>query len=410
MVKFLYHGGLVRSNFKTFENSAVGSKGGRGKVMSTVDDLSKRILADVVTDFRAKNLGTSALNNEYVGPSIAALEMKFCADGPHSKVDFDLALKQLEESKFVNTGPMVPHDNPPGSSLVFMGGRSKRKFVYLTEKGYRAAQKLVSKPRPPAPSVQEHGSGDADRKFARLAIDEARKSVPEPDGRSHPKVGAVVVKNGKLLSTAYRGERSENHAEYIALEKKLTDESVAGATVYTTLEPCTTRNHPKIPCADRLIERKVARVVIGMLDPDDRISGKGQRKLRRAGIVTDLFSHDLAMEVEELNRDFTRYCEQQDQARPIPQNPKASPSIADEKVAAILSYRGKPVTVMNHPKSGRYQGLDSYWPHETIVADCTSLFITLKDATGQQYSFPLDQVDVNFDNEKKRLRLQIDRY
>src|SRR5437773_6605779 len=287
----------------------------RGKTMNTVDDLSKQILADVATDFRARNLGTSALRKGYVGPAIAELELKYCAEGRYSKVDFDLALKQLEESKFIDTGPMAPFENKPDSIFMVMGVFSKRKFVYLTEKGYKAAQRFTAKPRPPAPSVQERGSGDADRKFARLAIDEARKSVPEPDGRSHPKVGAVVVKNGKLLSTAYRGERPENHAEYIALEKKLTDEAVAGATVYTTLEPCTTRNHPKIPCADRLIERKVARVVIRMLDPDDRISGKGQRKLRRAGIVTDLFPHDLAMEVEELNRDFTRYCEQQEQAR-----------------------------------------------------------------------------------------------
>jgi len=278
--------------------------------MNTVDDLAKQILAGLVDDFRAKNLGTSALNKEYVGPSIAELGEKYCADGPYSKVDFDLALKQLEESKLVKTGPMVPYKNTPGSSLVIAVLFSKREFVYLTEKGYKVAQKFPANPRAPAPRVQEHGSGDADRKFARLAIDEARKSVPEPDGRSHPKVGAVVVKNGKLLSTAYRGERPENHAEYIALEKKLADEAVAGATVYTTLEPCTTRNHPKIPCADRLIERKVARVVIGMLDPDDRISGKGQRKLRRAGIETALFPHDLAMEVEELNREFTRFCEQ----------------------------------------------------------------------------------------------------
>src|SRR5579859_71782 len=149
-----------------------------------------------------------------------------------------------------------------------------------------------------------------DRKFARMAIDEARKSVGEKDDRVHPKVGAVVVKDGRVLSTAHRGEQPGNHAEFVALEKKLSDEAVAGATVYTTLEPCTTRNHPKIPCAERLIERRVARVVIGMLDPDDRISGKGVRKLRKAGIETVLFPHDLAMEAEELNREFTRFREQ----------------------------------------------------------------------------------------------------
>ena len=63
---------------------------------------------------------------------------------------------------------------------------------------------------------------------------------------------------------AHRGESPKSHAEYIALDDKLSDDLVAGATVYTTLEPCTTRKRPKIPCARRLIDRKVARVVIGM--------------------------------------------------------------------------------------------------------------------------------------------------
>ena len=145
-----------------------------------------------------------------------------------------------------------------------------------------------------------------DRKFARLAVEQARKSNAENDGRAHPLVGALVVKDGKILATAHRGEAEGNHAEYIALERRLADTSIVGATVYTTLEPCTTRNHPKIPCAARLIERKVRRVVIGMLDPDPRITGRGQRKLRSANIITDLFPHDLMSEVEDLNREFTR--------------------------------------------------------------------------------------------------------
>lgn len=253
-------------------------------------------------------------------------------------------------------------------------------------------------------------SQDDDRTFAVLAIQEARQSVPESDGRPHPKVGAVVVKNGKVLSSAHRGERPENHAEYIALEKKLPDEAVAGATVYTTLEPCTTRNHPKIPCADRLIERKVARVVIGMLDPDDRISGKGQRKLRKAGIITDLFPHDLAMEVEELNREFTRYCEQPRQVATSAASSVTPPhqGSGETKLGTILSYKGKAVTVVNRTKTGPYFS-ESYWPYETFVEDCNSLWVTLKNEGGPT-SFPLSQVQVSFDNEKKRLRLEIDRY
>jgi len=125
--------------------------------MSTVDDLAKQILADVVADFRAKKLGSQALNDGYVGESIAALEMKYCADGSNSKVDFDLALKQLEASKFVDTGPMVPYENPPGSRVVVIAIFSKREFVYVTEKGYKAAQKSTAKPRSPAPSVHISG-------------------------------------------------------------------------------------------------------------------------------------------------------------------------------------------------------------------------------------------------------------
>ncbi len=126
---------------------------------------------------------------------------------------------------------------------------------------------------------------DDDRRFALLAIEEARKSVAE-DKRPHPKVGAVVVKDGKILGKAHRGENLKSHAEYIALERKLPNEILVGATVYTTLEPCTTRRHPKIPCARRLVERNVTRVVIGMLDPNRDIGGLGVELLNDAGIET----------------------------------------------------------------------------------------------------------------------------
>ncbi len=144
-----------------------------------------------------------------------------------------------------------------------------------------------------------------DMEFARIAVEEARKSVPEDD-RIHPKVGVVVVKEERVLAMAHRGESPACHAEFVALEQKLRDESLSGATVYTTLEPCTTRSHPKIPCASRLAERRVDRVVIGMLDPNPTICGKGQMALRDARIATVFFPRELMAEVEELNREFVR--------------------------------------------------------------------------------------------------------
>jgi len=152
------------------------------------------------------------------------------------------------------------------------------------------------------------GLSSDDIRFATLAVDEARKSIEEGGARPKPKVGAVIVKEGKVLAKAHRGETPylANHAEYIALEKKLKDEVLIGSVVYTTLEPCTTRNPPKVPCAERLVDRRIGRVVIGTLDPDPRITGRGILLLRNAGIAIDLFPPELMSQLEELNRDFTR--------------------------------------------------------------------------------------------------------
>jgi len=161
---------------------------------------------------------------------------------------------------------------------------------------------------PAAETEQDEGNdNDLDRKFMERAVEEARKSRTE-DNRVHPKVGVVIVKDGKELAVAYRGELKEGeHAEFTAMEGKLPYVEIAGATVYTTLEPCTSRNHPKLPCAVRLIERKVKRVVIGMHDPNPTISGKGFLKLRDANIAIDLFPPDLMSKIEEMNREFIRH-------------------------------------------------------------------------------------------------------
>lgn len=145
-----------------------------------------------------------------------------------------------------------------------------------------------------------------DRDLATLAIKEARRSTPEP-GKMTPFVGAVAAREGQLLGAAHRGEaKAGQHAEFTLLEGKPSGAVLAGATVFSTLEPCVKRGAGKVPCPERLVERGIARVVIGTLDPNPDIRGHGVLALRRARVAVDFFPPDLVTELEELNRDFFR--------------------------------------------------------------------------------------------------------
>ena len=118
----------------------------------------------------------------------------------------------------------------------------------------------------------------------------------------NPMVGAVIVKDGRIIGEGYHIRAGEGHAEVNAFKNAAED--VTGATMYVTLEPCS--HYGKTPpCADKIVEKKIGRVVVGALDPNPLVAGRGIEKIRNAGIpvVTGV----LAEESIALNEVFMKY-------------------------------------------------------------------------------------------------------
>jgi pyrimidine deaminase RibD-like protein len=148
---------------------------------------------------------------------------------------------------------------------------------------------------------------EKDHEYMKLAFELSRLCKTEEDGRVHPCVGAVVVRpNGDLIKRAYRGQKVVGrHAEQEALLDQPSD-VLEGAIVYTTLEPCTVRGQQE-PCSSRLIRARVSEVVIGMLDPNRDIRGKGWCELEDKGIKVRYFDYDIARQIHALNQEFIDY-------------------------------------------------------------------------------------------------------
>lgn len=121
----------------------------------------------------------------------------------------------------------------------------------------------------------------------------------------YPRVGAVIAKAGKILSTGHRGEIKRRHAERVAIEK-LAPGDLIGSTMYTTLEPCVELHDEQdiSSCADLIASSGIREVVIGVLDPNGSIYSQGFRRLLQNNISVKFFTRNLREAIEEETFDF----------------------------------------------------------------------------------------------------------
>ena len=142
-----------------------------------------------------------------------------------------------------------------------------------------------------------------DRYFMSRAIELSQNGIGAT--KTNPLVGCVIVRNEKIIGEGYHKVFGSCHAEVNAInDAKAKGENLDGATLYVNLEPCS--HYGKTPpCADRIIEERITRVVIGNCDPFEKVSGRGIERLRNAGIEVEVGV--LKEECEKLNERYFTY-------------------------------------------------------------------------------------------------------
>jgi len=136
--------------------------------------------------------------------------------------------------------------------------------------------------------------------FMRLAMQLALKA--KGNTSPNPMVGAVAVKNNRIVGKGYHAKAGLAHAEIVALDEA--GESARGATLYVSLEPCA-HFGKTAPCVDRIIKSGVNRVLVGMGDPNPLNNGKGTQILRQHGIRVEVGF--LEKELRKMNEVFIKY-------------------------------------------------------------------------------------------------------
>src|SRR5207302_4638659 len=123
----------------------------------------------------------------------------------------------------------------------------------------------------------------SDAQFMRRALRLARRGYGATS--PNPMVGAVLVKKGKIIGQGWHRRAGGPHAEIEALgDAERKGHSPSGATLYVTLEPCSTHGRTP-PCTDAIVAAGIRRVVVGATDPNPKHRGKAFKILKRAGIA-----------------------------------------------------------------------------------------------------------------------------
>lgn len=132
----------------------------------------------------------------------------------------------------------------------------------------------------------------ADYKFMELALSLAEKGRGKT--KPNPMVGAVLVKNGKIIGQGYHRAVGKDHAEIAAL--KDAQRQAKGATLYVNLEPCCHSGRTG-PCTKAIINAKISKVVLAKKDPNPLVNGKGIAQLRKSGVkvVTGILAKEAAL-------------------------------------------------------------------------------------------------------------------
>ncbi|NQS99000.1 MAG: bifunctional diaminohydroxyphosphoribosylaminopyrimidine deaminase/5-amino-6-(5-phosphoribosylamino)uracil reductase RibD [candidate division Zixibacteria bacterium] len=168
----------------------------------------------------------------------------------------------------------------------------------------------------------------------------------------NPKVGAVVMVNGEIISEGWHQKYGGRHAEVRALEN-LSSAQLREAILYVNLEPCCFQGKTP-PCTELIIGKGVPQVVIGMLDPNPKVNGKGIEKLRQSGINVEVGV--LERKCRELNRGYIKHI-----TTGLPEVILKTAVSLDGRIGAVSGdsrwITGKPARIYMHKLRSEYDAI-----------------------------------------------------